>query len=119
MEGEPPTLPETSVETGDELDQLADAAVKARLPQEDEERLTTLLKEALLGGRNGVARAVAVLPRVPWIVGVRAVEQVWAELSTGFRTQLFAGLAKDDSDAARRIRLSLARASSRSMCRRQ
>lgn len=94
----------------DELNQLAEAAVKARLPQEDEERLTSLLKSAVLGGRSGVNRAIEVLPRVPWIVGVRAVEQAWPELTTGFRTQLFAGLAKDDSDAARRIRLSLARA---------
>ena len=50
------------------------------------------------------------LPRLPWIVGVRAVEQVWPELTAGFRTQLLSGLAKDETDAARRIRLSLARA---------
>lgn len=94
----------------DELDQLAEAAVKARLAMPQEERLTTLLKECLLGGRAGVARAVTVLPKVPWIVGVRAVEQTWPELTAGFRTQLLAGLAKDESDSARRIRLSLARA---------
>jgi hypothetical protein len=94
----------------DELSQLAEASQKARLSPADEERMGALLKEALLGGRAGVARAVEVLPRVPWIVGVRAVETVWPELTAGFRTQLLSGLAKEETDAARRIRLSLSRA---------
>jgi hypothetical protein len=72
--------------------------------------MATLLKEALLDGRAGVARAIEALPRVPWIVGVRAVETVWTEMTAGFRTQLLAGLAKEETDAARRVRLSLARA---------
>lgn len=93
----------------DELGQLTEAAARARLSQADEERLVTLLKEALLGGRAGVARAIEVLPKLPWIVGVRGVEQVWPELTAGFRTQLLSGLAKEETDAARRMRLSLAR----------
>src|SRR5687768_16968042 len=79
----------------DELGQLAEASQKARLSSADEERMANLLKEALLGGRAGVARAVEVLPRMPWIVGVRAVETVWPELTAGFRTQLLSGLAKE------------------------
>jgi len=94
----------------DELTQLAEASQKARLSPADEERMATLLKEALQGGRAGVARAIEALPRVPWIVGVRAVEAIWPDLTAGFRTQLLAGLAKDESDPSRRIRLSLARA---------
>ena len=94
----------------DELTQLAEASQRARLSPADEERMTALLKEALLAGRAGVARAVEALPKVPWIVGVRAIEQVWPELTAGFRTQLLAGLGKDETDAARRMRLSVARA---------
>ncbi len=94
----------------DELTQLAEASQRARLSPADEERMTALLKEALLAGRAGVARAVDALPKVPWIVGVRAIEQVWPELTAGFRTQLLAGLGKDETDAARRMRLSVARA---------
>jgi len=110
-----PTAPENEAPSGDggapdELGQLAEASAKARLAPADEERLTVLLKEAILGGRAGVTRAVELLPVVPWIVAVRAVEQTWPELTAGFRTQLLAGLAKDESDAARRVRLSLARA---------
>ena len=94
----------------DELTQLAEASQRARLAPADEERMTALLKESLLAGRAGVARAVDALPKVPWIVGVRAIEQVWPELTAGFRTQLLAGLGKDETDAARRMRLSVARA---------
>jgi len=94
----------------DELTQLAEASQRARLAPAEEERMTALLKEALLAGRAGVARAVDALPKVPWIVGVRAIEQVWPELTAGFRTQLLAGLGKDETDAARRMRLSVARA---------
>lgn len=108
--GEPVAADTPADVTPDELDQLAEASQRARLAPADEERMGTLLKEALLGGRGGVAHAVDVLPKVPWIVGVRAVETVWPELTAGFRTQLIAGLGKDETDAARRIRLSLARA---------
>ncbi|MGB8166907.1 MAG: hypothetical protein WCF18_05410 [Chthoniobacteraceae bacterium] len=108
-EEEPLPVAETPSEQ-DELGQLTEAAARARLSQVDEERLVTLLKEALMGGRGGVARAVEILPRLPWIVGVRGVEQVWPELTAGFRTQLLSGLAKEETDAARRMRLSLARA---------
>ncbi len=103
-------LPADGAAPADELTQLAEASQRARLSPPDEERMTALLKEALLGGRAGVARAVDTLPRVPWIVGVRAIEQVWPELTAGFRTQLLAGLGKDETDAARRMRLSVARA---------
>src|SRR6478752_1594355 len=57
----------------DELTQLAEASQRARLSPSDEERMATLLKEALQGGRAGVTRAIEALPKVPWIVGVRAV----------------------------------------------
>jgi len=104
-----PTTPgEAGIE--DELAQLAAASQKARLSPAEEERMAVLLKEALQGGRAGVARAIEALPKVPWIVGVRAVESIWPDLTAGFRTQLLAGLAKDESDASRRVRLSLARA---------
>lgn len=97
-------------EPGDELTVLAEASQRARLAPAQEERMTALLKEALLGGRAGVTRAVETLPKVPWIVGVRAIEQVWPELTAGFRTQLIAGLGKEETEGARRMRLSVARA---------
>ena len=101
---------EDGAPAGSELMELALASQKARLSPADEERMSALLKEALQSGRAGVARAVETLPLAPWIVSVRSVEAVWQDLTAGFRTQLLAGLGKDESDGARRLRLSLARA---------
>jgi hypothetical protein len=106
----PQTSPEGEAPAGNELMDLALASQKARLSPADEERMSALLKEALQSGRAGVARAVETLPLAPWIVSVRSVEAVWKDLTAGFRTQLLAGLGKDESDGARRLRLSLARA---------
>ena len=89
---------------------LAERALSGRLPPADEERATTLLRETLLAGKKEIARAVEALPKLPWIVGVRAVETAWAEMKATARTQLLKGLAETESDAARRVRLSLARA---------
>ena len=75
----------------------------------DEERAHATAKEALLGGRDGVARAVEMLPKLPWIVGVKAVAPAWPEMKPAFRKRLLAGLARMDTEAARRVRLSLAR----------
>ncbi|MHA3771914.1 hypothetical protein ACXR0O_10300 [Verrucomicrobiota bacterium sgz303538] len=93
----------------DVLSTLADQAQTTRLSPADEERAGTLLKEALLEGRAGVIRAVAALPKLPWVIGVNAVTAVWPELKPAFRTQLLAGLVRTKGDAAKRIRLSLAR----------
>jgi len=94
----------------DPLTDLTNRAQVGRLAAVDEERLTALLKEALLAGKAGVVQAAENLPKLPWIVGVRAVESAWAEMKVTARTQLLKGLADQDSDAARRVRLSLARA---------
>jgi hypothetical protein len=106
----PQAFMEDGAPAGNALMELALASQKARLAPADEERMSALLKEALLSGRAGVARAVETLPLAPWIVSVRCVEAVWKDLTAGFRTQLLAGLGKDESDGARRLRLSLARA---------
>ncbi len=92
---------------------LAEASQHGRLSPADEEKMTLLAKECLLGGRGGVAAAIEALPKLPWILGVRAVEQAWPTLTSGFRAQLLSGLAKADNDAGFRIRLSVARALAR------
>jgi hypothetical protein len=105
-----PPIGDEAAEASDELAQIIAAAGEGRLSAAQEERGTALLREALQSGRAGVARVVAALPKLPWLVGIRAVETVWPELTAGFRTQLLAGLAKDETDGARRMRMSLARA---------
>jgi hypothetical protein len=110
---ESPDLPGTAEPAIDgEADPLLSLALRAqrqRLSAAEEEQAVNLLKESLLSGRAGMNRAVEALTMLPWMVGVNAVGAAWPELKPVFRTQLFAGLAKIESDHAKRMRLSLAR----------
>ncbi|HEX8312731.1 MAG TPA: hypothetical protein VF614_15520 [Chthoniobacteraceae bacterium] len=93
----------------DELDQLVARAQNGRLSAPDEDRAKTLLKQELLGGKAGVARAALLLPRFVWVVGVDAVTGAWGEMKVTSKTQLLKALGDEDSDAVRRMRLSLSR----------
>lgn len=95
----------------DPLVLLAQAAKPARLSPADEERALALLKERLTGGRAGIAAAIPpMIDGLPWIVCVNAVSAVWEQLSVPMRRTLLSGIAKQESEPARRLRLSLARA---------
>ena len=91
------------------LEDYALRARKGRLNPEEEAEAGRLLKEALVGGRAEVAKAVAVTPQLPWVVTVQATASVWPEIKPTFRSQFLAGLARTPGEAAARIRLSLAR----------
>jgi hypothetical protein len=91
------------------LNELAARAEKGRLTAAEEAQAALAIKGSLLDGRAGVALVVELLPKFAWMVAVNGVTAAWPELTSGFRTQLFSGLSKDESDSARRLRLSLAR----------
>ena len=93
----------------DTLAELAARAEKGRLSAAEEAEAAQAIKECLLDGRAGVAFTIELLPKFAWMVAVNGVTAAWPELTAGFRTQLFSGLAKDEADPARRLRLSLAR----------
>ena len=93
----------------DTLTELAALAEKGRLSAADEARAAQAIKACLLDGRAGVTFVIELLPKFAWMVAVNGVAAAWSELTAGFRTQLFSGLAKDETDSARRLRLSLAR----------
>ena len=97
----------SSLET---LTKLAEASKLQRLPAADEEQATALLKELLSGGRAGITSAIEPLVGLPWIVGANAVGAVWPTLTVPMRRHLLTSVAKIDSEPARRLRLSLARA---------
>ncbi len=93
----------------DTLTELAARAEKGRLSAAEEAGAAQAIKACLLDGRAGVAFTIELLPKFAWMVAVNGVTAAWPELTAGFRTQLFSGLAKDETDSARRLRLSLAR----------
>ncbi len=99
QESSPKTLPE-----------LAEASKAHRLSPADEDRATTLLKELLVGGKAGIVAALEPMLSLPWIVCVNAVSAVWPGLTLPMKRHLLATLAKSDTEQARRLRLSVARA---------
>ena len=91
------------------IEDFALRSQRARLPAEEEAQATAVLGKLLLGGRADVARAVLCIPKLPWMVVTQATTGAWPEMKASFRTQMLAGLAKSEGEAAARIRLSLAR----------
>ena len=106
-----PTAAHEPAAATDPLVQLAQAAKAARLAPADEDRAANLLKERLTSGRAGITAALApMIDGLPWIVCVNAVSAVWEQLSVPMRRHLLSGVAKNETDPARRLNLSLARA---------
>lgn len=91
------------------LEDFAVRSQRARLSLEEEALAGTLLKGILLGGRAEVARAIKIIPSLPWIITVQGTAAAWPEMKPSFRSQLLAGLAKSEDEGAARVRLSLAR----------
>ncbi len=105
---EPERSPDITPEPGS-LEDFAIRSQRARLSLEEEAQAGTLLKGILLGGRAEVARAIQVIPSLPWIITVQGTAAAWPEMKPSFRSQLLAGLAKAEGEGAARVRLSLAR----------
>ena len=104
-----PEHPEAPAHEPGTLEDFAARALKGRLNSDEESEVAALLREALLGGRADVAKAVAATPTLPWIVSVQATAGAWPEMKPSFRSQFLAGLARTQGEQAARIRLSLAR----------
>ena len=98
-----PTAAHEPAAATDPLVQLAQAAKAARLAPADEDRAANLLKERLTSGRAGITAALApMIDGLPWIVCVNAVSAVWEQLSVPRRRHLLSGVAKNETDPARR-----------------
>lgn len=98
---------ETSAVPTEALAQLAETASRKRLSPSDEDKATALLRGCL--GSGETAAALAAMPKLPWILGVRAIEQAWPQLSPEAKTQLLDQLAALQGEHAIRLRLSVAR----------
>ncbi len=102
--------------TGDPKADLAAIAQNGntnRLSPADEDRATRLMRDCLLEGGDGTAAALAAMPQLPWILGVRAIESAWQQLAPEARAAVLDGLAKMDTDNGYRLRLSMARSLAR------
>ena len=93
------------------LADLAERAVSTRLRQSEEEEAVRILISLLTSGGASLTPALAALPMLNWNVGATAVTAAWAEMSATAQETFIAGLKREEqrTEAARRIRLSLAR----------
>jgi hypothetical protein len=107
-----PENPAPAAEPGDLKSQLrtvAETGNQSRLSPSEEDKATRLMRECILEGSEGVVAALEAMPRLPWILGVRAVESAWPTLAEGPRAQVLEGLAAMQTDNGFRLRLSVAR----------
>ena len=93
-----------------ELAAITETGNTNRLSPGDEDRATRLMRDCLLEGGAGIPAALSAMPRLPWILGVRAIENAWPQLPGPAREEILEGLKAMDSDNAFRLRLSVARA---------
>ena len=96
-----------------DLATLAQNGNTNRLSPADEDKATRLMRDCLLEGGDGPAAALAAMPLLPWILGVRAIESAWQQLAPEARAAVLDGLAKMDTDNGYRLRLSMARSLAR------
>jgi hypothetical protein len=90
-----------------ELAAISEESTKGRLAPRDEDRATAHLRSCIAAGDT--APALSAMPKLPWILGVRAIEQAWPTLSPEGRTALLASLTELPGEYAVRLRLSVAR----------
>jgi hypothetical protein len=88
---------------------ILEAAKSARLSPADEDLAVQLLKETITGGPKALPATLEAILALPWNAAVKAVTEAWPETKPAGRLRILTGLAKAESDAAKRIRLSLAR----------
>ena len=111
--GDPAASSEPSGDPKAELATICQTGNTNRLSPADEDKATRLMHDCLLEGGDGVSAALNAMPQLPWILGVRAIENAWKDLPADSRTTVLDGLAKMDTDNGYRLRLSMARSLAR------
>ena len=113
---ETPAAPPAEQTSGDpkaDLAALSQNGNTNRLSPADEDKATRLMRVCLLEGGDGISAALAAMPLLPWILGVRAIESAWQELPAEARATVLDGLTTMDTDNGYRLRLSMARSLAR------
>ncbi len=105
--------PELAGDPKAELAALSQNGNTNRLSPADEDRATRLMLQCLLESGEGITAALDAMPQLPWILGVRAIENAWKDLPAEPRATVLAGLEKMDTDNGYRLRLSMARSLAR------
>lgn len=93
----------------DELRIIIENSRKGRLSPADEQKGAALFKEFVMSGGKALSGALELLGDLPWFVPVNGALEAWPQLSPIKQRNFLAALKPLESDASRRMRLSIAR----------
>lgn len=93
----------------DELRTIIENSRKGRLSPADEQKGAALFKELVMSGGRALSGALELLGDLPWFVPVNGALEAWPQLSPIKQRNFLAALRPLESDASRRMRLSIAR----------
>lgn len=97
------------VDSEDPLAPLLAKAATQRLSIPEEEKAIDLIRERLLGKKDQFTAAVELLPKLGWAIASKSVGAAWPEMKASAKNALIKMLSADESEASRRIRLSIGR----------
>jgi hypothetical protein len=93
----------------DELRTIIENSRNGRLSPADEQKGAALFKELVMSGGKALSGALELLGDLPWFVPVNGALEAWPQLSPIKQRNFLAALRPLESDASRRMRLSIAR----------
>jgi hypothetical protein len=103
-------MPEAApVSSEDPLAPLLAKATTQRLSIPEEEKAIGLIRDRLLGKKDEFTAAVELLPKLGWAIASKSVGAAWPDMKATAKNALVKTLSADESDASRRIRLSIGR----------
>ena len=93
----------------DELRVIIESSRSGRLSPADEQKGATLFKELVTSGGKPLSSALELLGDLPWFVPVNGALEAWPQLTPTKQRSFLAALKPLESEASRRMRLSIAR----------
>ena len=93
----------------DELRVIIENSRIGRLSSADEQKGAALFKELVTSGGKPLSSALELLGDLPWFVPVNGALEAWPQLTPAKQRSFFAALKPLESEASRRMRLSIAR----------
>ena len=93
----------------DDLRAIIETSRKSRLSQADEQKGAALFKELVMCGGKPFSGALELLGDLPWFVPVNGTVEAWPQLAPAKQRSFLSALKPLESEASRRMRLSIAR----------
>jgi hypothetical protein len=92
-----------------ELQKLIIQSKTGRLAAADEQRGAGLFRDLVLAGGKALSSALQLLGELPWYLSVAGTVEAWSQLSPARRRNFLSALGPLESEAGKRMRLSIAR----------